>query len=390
MPLGRAMRLEANPTRLVVVGLVLIGAALAVAWFLRNFERRPMDMDVGWSLAARRNPFLAAESLLRRLGHPVEAVAGRGPLRDLPPTRDLLVVNGLGPLNQGRRAALQAWVEAGGELLVTALEPSDGDSPRPDDFLAGLGVRLREAETPGSAQGRVKVPVTFTGEPLPLNLSAPARLYLEDTADRAQSAALAEDGQARLLQVPLGRGHITLSADNRFLTNAGIGEHDHAALLARLAAPADGGKVWLLYDSAVPGLLATLWRAAPQAVLAGALLALGFVWHLGRRLGPLEPQPERGRRDLMEHLEAGAGFLWREGRAGQLSAAARGRVEGAWLRRHPPLRALGQGQRAAWIAARLGLAEVDVERALYTPPGDAQALVTDGALLQRIWVAAGG
>jgi hypothetical protein len=129
---------------------------------------------------------------------------------------------------------------------------------------------------------------------------------------------------------------------------------------------------------------------APQAVLAGVLLALGFVWHLGRRLGPLEPQPERERRDLMEHLEAGADFLWREGRAWQLSAAARGRVEGAWLRRHPPLRALGQGQRAAWIAARLGLAAVDVERALYTPPGDAQALVADGALLQRIRVGAGG
>lgn len=382
---------EHTHARLVVAGLALVLIALFAAWFLRNFERRNFEVEAGWSAAARRNPFLAAEHYLRRLGHEVESVAGRGPLRDLPPPTDTLVVNDLGPLNEGRRRALEGWVAAGGELVVVALEASKGDGPRPDDFLAGLGVRLREADgdAKGGAEGRVTVAVEIAGESRPLAVSAPAGLYLEDANGRAEAAASAEDGALRLLRVPLGEGHVTVSADNRFLTNAGIGEHDHAALVAFLASQAGGDKVWLLYDSGVPGLADTLWRAAPQAVASGALLALAFVWHLGRRLGPLEAVPTRGRRDLLEHLDAGAEFLWREGRASHLSAAARGRVERAWLRRHPPLGTLGPGERAHWIGARLGLPAADVWRALYALPKDGEALVADAALLQRIWAGAG-
>jgi hypothetical protein len=84
-----------------------------------------------------------------------------------------------------------------------------------------------------------------------------------------------------------------VSADDRFLTNSGIGEHDHAALLAHLATPAAGGWVWQLYTSDMPGLPEVLWRVAPYALGSGAVLVGVFLWHLGWRLGPLEPPPGR-------------------------------------------------------------------------------------------------
>jgi hypothetical protein len=108
---------------------------------------------------------------------------------------------------------------------------------------------------------------------------------------------------------------------------------------------------------------------------------------LGGRLGPLLPAPEPGRRDLLAHLQAGAHFLWRHGRGSRLTQITRERIEQEWLRRHPTLRGLAKPERAAWIAARSGLAAVEVERALYPPAVDEADLVADTALLQRLWTA---
>ena len=230
------------------------------------------------------------------------------------------------------------------------------------------------------------IDVTFEGEREPLRLNAPAGLSLIDSEGRAQAATAAADGRYRLLQLRLGAGHITVSADDRFLTNSGIGEHDHAALLAHLPRHTGGRQPGLAaHASDMPGLPEVLWRVAPYALGSGALLVGAFLWHLGWRLGPLEPPPGRVRRDLLEHLEAGADFLWRSGRASHLIAAARGCTERAWLRRHPPLRGLSREDRAAWIATRLGLPKGDVWRVLYAVPRDDAALVADADLLQRLW-----
>ena len=86
--------------------LVLILAAALTTWFLNNFERRPREIETGFSAEARRNGFLAAERFLRRLDIDAESVSGRELLRDLPAPNDVLLVNGLGPLNQQRREAL--------------------------------------------------------------------------------------------------------------------------------------------------------------------------------------------------------------------------------------------------------------------------------------------
>jgi hypothetical protein len=374
----------------LLAGLGAILLAAGLIWFLQNFELRGREVDVGYSAAARRNPFLAAERFLRRLDIRVTSLSGRDLLRDLPPPEDTLVLNAPGALNAERREALHGWIEGGGRLIVEALtlweEPHRADARR-DDFLDGYGVRLLELEDPTdwySPSDEVTAELHRDDYPHPLEVGFAARFYLEDASGEAAGGVTA-GGRFRLLQYQIGDGVLTVSGDNRFLTNRHIGRHDNALFLALLAAPRDGGKVWLLYDSAVPGLGALIWHRAPFALISFLSLLGLFLWYLGGRLGPLLPSPVGERRDLLDHLQASAGFLWRQGQGGALADATRTRIERAWFRRHPALTELDRTERAAWIARRTGLLPGEVRRALYPAAANADDLVTETALLQRLW-----
>lgn len=374
----------------LLAGLGAILLAAGLIWFLQNFELRGREIDVGYSAAARRNPFLAAERFLRRLDIRVTSLSGRDLLRDLPPPEDTLVLNAPGPLNAERRRALHGWIEGGGRLIVEAgalWEEPDEAGARRDDFLDGYGVRLLRLEDPRdwySPNGEVTAELHLDDYPHPVAVGFAARLYLEDASGEA-SGGVTAGGRFRLLQYQIGDGVLTVTGDNSFLTNRHIGRHDNALFLALLSSPRDGGKVWLLYDSAVPWLGRLIWHRAPFALISFLCLLGLFLWYLGGRLGPLLPSPVSERRDLLAHLQASAGFLWRNGQGGALTDVTRAGIERAWSRRHPALRELERTERAAWIARRTGLLPGEVRRALYPATANADGLVTDTTLLQRLW-----
>ena len=373
------------------VGVILIAAGLV--WFLQNFERRSQEVDTGYSAAARRNPFLAAERVLTRLDVPVESVSGRDLLRDLPPTDDTLVVSGLGALNLERRSALHQWVEQGGQLIVEAVELWDETDPtggRGDAFLSRYGVRLRQvADTPNGAvppHDEAIATVYMEGYPHPVAVGFAARYYLEDTNGEA-TGGIAAGELLRLAQYRIGEGVLTVSSDNRYMTNSHIGDHDNALFLSLslLAPPSGGGKVWLLYDSGIPWLGALLWRQAPFAAISFLCLIGLFLWNLGGRLGPLLPSATGDRRDLLAHLQASADFLWRHRQTARLTEVTRERVDHAWIRRHPAVRDMDHEARAAWIARRAGIEPGQVQQTLYPPTPVRHDLVAEATLLQRLW-----
>jgi hypothetical protein len=367
----------------ILWGTALVLAAALVAWFLDNFERRSEPIDAGMSAQARGNPFLAAERFLRRIGTPAEGVGGRELLRELPPPSDMLVVDSLSVLNERRRAGLHAWLESGGRLL-TAPAGFDGEgASAARDLVVGYGARLDELDDvqPGET---VLTRVFFDGYPRALELELPARRILVDRPGEADGRVSA-GGHGRILQYDVGGGRITVISDMAPFRNDRIGDRDHALFLALLAEHAEGGKVWLLYDSGMPWLGALLWRHAPHVLIAAGCLLLALLWHLGGRLGPLLPSPERRRRDLMAHLQALSDFHWRHGRGSHLVWVTRGRVERAWLRRYPMLRGLGPEQRAAWIGRHTGLAAAQVRGVLYPVGEDDRRLVSDTRILQRLW-----
>jgi hypothetical protein len=365
----------------VLAGLgVVLGIGFWL-WFDASFERQWREVQVGSSAEARRNPFLAAERFLARLDVAVHSGTDLAPLRELPDPADLIVVDGLPPLNAERGARLEAWVEAGGHLLVEAVRLADTDAPdQATNLLRELGVVLRQADTAYAAEdviARVRLP----GAPAPLEVAFAAPWYLEDLAGTAVGEAVAA-GKARLLQYQVGAGLVHVVSDTLWLTNDAIGDYDHALLLAQLAAERD--TVWLLHDASMPHLAVLLWRAAPAAMVSAALLLAALLWHLGGRLGPLLPEPPPGRRDLLEHLDAAGDFLWRHGRGGHLVRGTRRRVERDWLLRQPPLRRLDEAGRARRIAEQSRLPLSAVYAALYGPIGEIAELPEITATLQRL------
>lgn len=370
---------------LVLIGLVLIGLASLVAWFLTHFERRTLEVPAMESFQVRRNPLFAAELLLDRLEISVESVPGRAPLRDPPALTDTLVVRGLGTQSDAGRAALMAWVAAGGNLVVEAMDPwlDDGHS---DGLLETNGVRLRVLE-PGmvtienEARAMVGVPRGGTAEPLSVSFREDRFLESESAGDWELYA----EGRLRLVKLPVGKGALTVLSDVRFMTNGWIGENDHALFTAWLTQPDPGGKVWLLYDTQVPGLWEILWGSVPQALLSGALTILVWVWSIGARLGPLEPPPKRRRRDLREHLEAAGRFGWRHGRAAHLVEATRKRVRAAWERQGIEIGQEDPQARIAQIAAAARQSAEMVHGALHDQANEARAFITQAQRLQLLW-----
>ncbi|HSO81837.1 DUF4350 domain-containing protein [Thiocapsa sp.] len=105
----------------------------------------------------------------------------------------------------------------------------------------------------------------------------------------------------------------------------------------------------------------------------------------GARLGPLQPVPSRDRRDLLEHLGASGGFLWRHGQSDHLIKPTRRRVIELWRRRRPDLGRLDDAALAHAIAVATGEDPDAVVRALHVHAEDADAFVRQSALLQRLW-----
>ena len=404
-------------------------------WFMQNFERQSEEIRSGFSSEARRNPLLAAERFLRRLGLQTESLAGREYLRSPPAVqgrpsaagagstgaaavqgRDysvqssafppsmgvrrtsaagagstgaadepgVLLVKDLGPsLAPERERRLLAWVANGGHLIATP-----GRVPAEDEagnhLLETLGVSFIELdpESPPADAGPVEVMLPDT------ELSAsvafdPTRSFRLEQA-RVYWEVPAAEGY-HLLRFYHGNGMITLLSDNRFFTNSRIDEHDHALFLASLMEGA--GQAWLLYSSQMPTLPLLLWRNAPYLVISGCLWSVLLVWWLTYRSGPILIQANAQRRDLLEHLQAASEYLWKQEWAGSLQKRTREQVEKRWLRSHPHLQRMARPERCAWLAQRTGLSAESIREALYAEQTHERNLLETSANLQRLLLA---
>lgn len=351
---------------LLIAVVLAVGAAGGVYWFNNNFVLASRTVRGGYGEAALRDPFLAAERLIRRLGGQSGSISGTGLWRKLPPPDGVLVIDRFGNvLDPRRQQAFRNWVTAGGRLVVVAnssLLVRRG--VRPKGFLAALGVRLKLARYDSKHKPPETVAMHFADYPQAVHVHLSPFRYLEDRSGKATAAVRWEKGYG-LLQYRLGKGVVTVLSDIGFITNRQIGRHDHALALALLLDLPRHPHVWFVRDVKMPSLATLIWQRAPAAVVAAAVLIFLWLWSLGGRLGPLLPSAQRPRRDLGEHLEAGANYLWRLDKAQRLFSAHQRRLEQQWLHKHYALRAMTREQRCAWIADRTGLAPGVVDGALY-------------------------
>ncbi|MCG7897951.1 MAG: DUF4350 domain-containing protein [Candidatus Thiodiazotropha weberae] len=371
---------DSMKSALLLIALLVMLGTLGWLWFEKNFERREKVVRSTMSLEARRNPMLAAEMFLSRLGLSVESRTGREYLIQPPEDPGLLLVRDLGPpLSERAVNDLLAWIERGGHLLAAPGDqlPVAGKH----GLLAKLGVTLVDADESEEGNETLALDLTAQVEGLEVDVDMPYRFVLDESSEAVRP--LVKD--PRYLVFPWGGGFITLISDSDIFSNNRIGEFEHARLLAHLAT--DGDPVWLLHSAQMPSLTSLIWRWAPQLVVTLVLLGLLTVWWMSRRSGTILASTTSDRRDLLEHLQASAEFAWRNDLKAGLLEGARHQVEKRWLSAHPVLLQLDQEARCNWLAKRTGLSATTIFKALYPDQPDTMQMIKNSINLQRLLAA---
>ena len=349
-------------------------ATLGLVWFLNNFDYVSERGYVGPQGEARRNRFLAAERLLARMGTKVRHVKTIPELRELPPNGTLILPDRREALTPDTRARVLKWVEDGGHLIV-----EDESASIPDPVLDALEVTRTEVkpaatrgppgakETPGT-KGPAQRPLVQANLPHAPN---PMRVDMHSmqTLDAPFATVKVESRNAtHLVHFPRGRGQVTVLNDLDFLRNRAIGRNDHAEFLWQIVRFQPDTAAVFVFDH--PQKL-SLWRwltANAWAVLAGgALLLAAWLWRIGSRFGPVAPDPEPGRRRLLDHLRASGRFQWARGGATVLVEAAREAALRRVARVHPDFAALGPPEQEARLVALFGI-RGDEARLVVAPP----------------------
>jgi len=337
---GRSAR---RPARLLqranlpLLGVVLLAALLLGVSAVGNRPREPLPFDPD----STADDGLAALNLwLRALGYDVKRT---GPVQfALPPDAGLVFVypNQL-TYTQAEAAALRAWVEAGGTLVLVGPDGQDGaleeafgvrSGPRENFALADKQVQpllpdgLREYWADWSVQDAV------------LDLQdAPAAVVLLRTAA----------GEPAVAVQSLGAGVAWHLAPSNALTNRGLAQNDHGHLLPALLRSVPPGGV-VVFDTfhqfgsirmgeRILTLQDWVYRTPGGWGVLFAVLASGlFLLLQGRRLGPpVVTLAERRRREAAEYVEAMALLSQRAGLRADVAAHQRRRLKRGLARRRP-------------------------------------------------------
>jgi hypothetical protein len=315
----------------LIVGGALLG--LLAWWFTQNFGFGEERVWVGYSGEARINRFFAARLLLEKLGYRVQQKTSLRELNTLAPRGVLLL--GASRMNLDRVTAREilAWVQRGGHLILGA-EHSWSEDP----LMDLLGIEVGEEERgQGPSVDTVRLP---DGTALRVELT-PSPPLIDEQA-RASWTHESEQG-VRILQIVRGDGRITIFATLQPFTNRAIGRHDHAELLAWLAA-SDSGEVWIVRYLDAPSLLEWLWAHAAETLIALGVFLLLWLWRVVLRFGPLRPSPVPDRKSLVEHVRALGKFYAHEALLPYLLQRVRADAQAAFDRAVPELRGADASQ----------------------------------------------
>lgn len=323
---------------LIVVGLIALAAVIIpnTIWETVEIRTRPRG-------EALTNPFYVAQRVVEELG----ATSEWNRALMSPPAADAVLV--LHDWNwdffESRRAALQAWVEAGGRLLIDdsvfgatfAFEdwsgiseiPPEAHSDDPEAESSRPRKPCRELRlTRGSSRsdpGRSQYFGCHLSVRGHLAVSRPAEWLLED------------DAGAQVVRMRIGAGSVTwfngaLGGGYPY-SDGQILDGENAAIFADAVELRRGDHVVFATEVHHASLLALIWRHGAPAVLLFLLLIGLALWRGSVRFGPLSAPPETARRSLGEQIRGTGRFVFKTS-GGRVLHAATVRALAATARRH--------------------------------------------------------
>jgi hypothetical protein len=312
-----------------------------VIWFRANFEPVSDEVMVGFRGEARRNPWLAAERLLERMGHPATELREFDGLRGLASDAILVLPQGRQTIPEPLRAGIVDWVRNGGFLVVEAEYPGIADPminefgvkraenmrDGPEDRRAGAGSDSHTDDNFGrNGDGIDTDSLSLTVLKLP-GSSLTSTVWMEAGFSLVSENAwfrAGTDYAANLLLLREGDGMVTVVNDLDFAMNNDIANLDHAQAVVELARFAQrSGPVIFFNNPGQPSLMTWLREHAWAPISAAALALCIWLWKSIPRFGPITPDGDRARRRLLDHLRASGRFLWTRGQGERLLEVSR-------------------------------------------------------------------
>jgi uncharacterized protein DUF4350 len=392
----------------------------AVALFFATCEPYDTEYHTGYTGAAKRNHYLAAQMLLARMGMPAESFADVGVLAKLPDVGATLVIpTERRALDADTSARLLDWVESGGQLVVVSWSIWGDPKRTPDPILDALGVhqfqnsddddgddvakptaddgpdQLDDPDAGGSDDpddsdddeppvAEADFPDRDT--PLEVRFDPNFRFEVDDATESSILLEIGDDDGSHWLTLRHGKGLVTALSDDYFMTQPQIGDLDHAELVYRMSRlGGHRGPVWFIYGDARPSALSLVWRYGWMVAVSGAALLALWLWSVSRRFGPLADDPPTARRELMEHVRAVGRLEWRAGAGHDLLAAARDALFVRMRERHPGLDLLDPADQARALEKMSGLPRSRVAEALsYATETDSGRFAAKIAILEKL------
>lgn len=395
------------PLWLLLLGLLILAAYLVL------FTREYVEIDRGYSKAARTNPYLAAQQYLshkthftwrshqalRRLAEGVFSWQGKS----LGPGDSLIMTDGYGSLSETEAEHLLAWVQGGGHLIYHLDNPFvDLDRIETDAILLHLGLELIEPSLspPATAanpkqqptqtahyllkpsleqtcyRSATSVAIPLADLPLEVDLGPGRALQLtEDSPPPLWMALSADQTSTTAAAFSHGEGRITLLSNLSAWQNRRLHCGDHGYFLKSLLGP--GEQVAWFINLDAPSLWQRLWALAPEAVLASLLALAAWLWHANVRFGEPVLEDTRSRRAFLDHFKAWANYLWRQPLMSAQIAALRQDCLKRAARRVPGFHNLPPADQLARLSQLTGLAAPLLQQALHRPVEHQAHTITD-------------
>ncbi len=372
----------------VLVGLILLLlAALVATWFYLNVEEVVEKTHTPPEAEALRNPYLALERFLVRMGRPLERRMDARFLDALPPGGVLVLDAGRrAQLTPERLARLLSWVERGGYLIAAAERA--GDDPLLERFDVQLadpakvfGGSVAEGADPARcAPLDRQVVVHIPGAARPLFADPP--YYRGLRAGKVEPVWVAEAAGrgAQYLHFAHGAGQVTIVAGlaGQF-SNTAIGRCDHAEILWTLLhtyQPQSTAPIHWMTRLEYPSLGQWLLESAWTALWSGLAFLLLWLWRVVPRFGAPLPDPEPERRQLREHLAAVGRYVWRSGGLDHWLSVGREAFLARLALRHPALAALPPVEQAEALARLTRQPVAMITDALHKPAGSVSSFTS--------------
>ena len=395
-------------TRRTLYILALIATAivaLALYASLNWYTRVEYPVRVGQGDEARKNPYLALERFLQRMG--ARSEFARSPVQlTRPPDKGVLVLAGrrLAFMTPQRVREIDAWVRRGGMLVVEA-ETHGIDDPLLENYgiereipetMRGTPEERREAKKRAEekrvedrAEGRKGVRRHYVADiawpgaskPLRVRLTGPGLRIAGEGEPKGLLTAMSDDRLA-FVALDAGEGRVVALSSLVFLRNFDLGEYDHAEFAWRLLTNAPEQRTSMLFlRLPTPSLWQWIREHAWPVLVAAIVLLLLWLGRIVPRFGPLEPEAPPIRRSLLEHLRAAGRFVWSRGESRPLLEAVRDRLWRSALRRRGGLSGLAHSKAEETLASLTGQSVATVRHALRgTAQNTDHFIATTGAL----------